>query len=211
MTPGQMDLPTLARMIQQGTPGIKPEVFAKALQKGAALLHPFAQDQLRQMMIQVQQGRLQQGEERVQQGAERLDLERQKLGERQKVFGIKEARYNAQNQVKNNVQFQKLEMERQRLEATLNKNTLEKYKAILKTQHDIMSHQIQAAAAGLDEDARKELKAEEEERYRDQLKAIKGMLPSSGKESATTSSEGYPVPQEFADKPEGFQLQDDGA
>jgi hypothetical protein len=56
---GLMDLPTLAGIIQRGNPGIKPEVFARALKQGSTLLTPFANQQLRQMLMQNQLQRIQ--------------------------------------------------------------------------------------------------------------------------------------------------------
>jgi hypothetical protein len=79
MTPGMMDLPTLAAIIQRGNPNIKPEVFAAALQQGAKLLSPFAQQQLHEMMLQLSMQREERAE-RHEQTYEDLAASRIALG-----------------------------------------------------------------------------------------------------------------------------------
>ena len=213
----QLDWRTVLQKVGQANPGVPPQVLAAAVDRFLPLMNSVSQQewrevglQLRGMQVQQGQERVNQGQERVEQGQERIRQGEERVGqaeaketEREREFNTRETRLNTQNAVKNDQGWQRLNQQRQQIEASITaKNAnqqLAQWRAILDAEHKRAIEIIQSNSgfSALDPEEKKKLLKEQNDEYSKAIEAMRAKVGQSTPSGGTSETLG-PKTQEQA-------------
>lgn len=193
----EISLPALTQRILQTTPQVKdhPEILLAALERAAPLLDRQSKEDLGELRKQMQERSLKQSGELAQ---ARIDALREKEKGTQGRFDEREARLAASTAVRQDQQFQRLQLQERalsdRIQQTGDKAALAQWRAVVDAQHKrameiIQSNSINSNLSKTDKDA---LLAEQRQAYE---AAIAGMRQKMGSTTPTggTVPEGAPT------------------
>jgi hypothetical protein len=185
MPPGggqpQLDWKTVVQSVVKSNPGIKdPRVIAAAVDRFLPIMNQQAQQQWRQIGLQLRAEQVGQGQQRLEQGEERIDVSKQR-----------ETRLEGAQQWRQDHQFQELEVKKQNLQRQIlqgnQRNLIGQWRSIVEAQHKRAQEIISSAAAGgtpMDPKERKKLIDEEQTFYESQIKDMRKMMEGGGEKGS---------------------------
>lgn len=222
----------VVQQVVKANPGVRdPRVITAAVDRFMPIMNQQSQMEWRAIALGIRQQqadtqrigaetRATQGEQRIEQGQQRLDTQEQQGAERIKqgaerldVQKQREGRLAGSAKVREDQQFQRLELQRKALETRITQGNqrqlLGQWRAILDAQHKRAQEIIQSGSSGgmpMDANERKKLLDEENTRYEDAIRQMR-----SGGATGATFDEKFNaggqqqggVPQRPQNVPEG--------
>lgn len=185
----KFDLKTAAAAIAKANPGIQPRVLVEALTQALPYLNAEAKQQVAEMRMQMQseqlQARRESLDERERHNQATEGAAKERLTERQREFDVKEKRLEAKTQVQQDQAWQRLENQKHDIERKIASGDLTASRAQWRQTVDLQHKKAMEIIAAysvnnsLDDKQRKDLIAEQQKVYGQQLEQMRNM-PSTG-------------------------------
>jgi hypothetical protein len=209
--PPTLNWQMIMQKVQQANPGLPPNAMAAAIDRFMPLMSQQSQQQWREMSMMIREQanreherhnveteeaankRIAQGEEKVEQGEKRLGIAEKALGERQREFNIREARLQANSQIRADQGWQRLDQQRQQIEqrmiANKDRSQIAGWRQIVDAQHKRAMEIIAASSMNskLDDKERAQLKQEADKMRDEAIERVRGATGSSTPTGGTTA------------------------